>query len=88
MTPCTSASRAATGSAAQALAEMAAQSSNAPAQFDFHIPQTVQSRIRKSQGTDTLCNEEMARSKEFDKERALAAAVDIFWRQGYENTSL
>ena len=30
----------------------------------------------------------MARSKEFDEERALAAAVDAFWRQGYENTSL
>ena len=30
----------------------------------------------------------MARSKEFDQERALAAAMDIFWRQGYENTSL
>src|SRR5580704_18822961 len=30
----------------------------------------------------------MARSKEFDEERALAAAVDVFWRQGYENTSL
>src|ERR1700681_4845962 len=30
----------------------------------------------------------MARSKEFDGERALTAAVDVFWRQGYENTSL
>ncbi|HEX4229601.1 MAG TPA: TetR/AcrR family transcriptional regulator [Bryobacteraceae bacterium] len=30
----------------------------------------------------------MARSKEFDEKRALAAAVDVFWRQGYENTSL
>ena len=30
----------------------------------------------------------MARSKEFDEERALAAAVDVFWRHGYENTSL
>ena len=30
----------------------------------------------------------MARSKEFDEERALAAAMDAFWRQGYENTSL
>ena len=30
----------------------------------------------------------MARSKEFDEERALAAAVGVFWRQGYENTSL
>ena len=30
----------------------------------------------------------MARSKEFDEERALAAAMDVFWRQGYENTSL
>ena len=29
----------------------------------------------------------MARSKEFDQERALAAGV-VFWRQGYENTSL
>jgi TetR/AcrR family transcriptional regulator, transcriptional repressor for nem operon len=30
----------------------------------------------------------MARSKEFDEERVLAMAVDVFWRQGYENTSL
>jgi TetR/AcrR family transcriptional regulator, transcriptional repressor for nem operon len=30
----------------------------------------------------------MARSKEFDEELALAAAMDVFWRQGYENTSL
>jgi TetR/AcrR family transcriptional repressor of nem operon len=30
----------------------------------------------------------MARSKEFDEKRALAAAVDVFWRHGYENTSL
>ena len=30
----------------------------------------------------------MARSKEFDEERALAAAMDVFWRQGYANTSL
>jgi len=30
----------------------------------------------------------MARSKEFDEERALAAAMDVFWRKGYENTSL
>src|SRR6202167_2929143 len=30
----------------------------------------------------------MARSKEFDQERALVAAVDVFWRHGYENTSL
>ncbi len=30
----------------------------------------------------------MARSKEFDEEHALASAMDLFWRQGYENTSL
>src|ERR1700722_6121963 len=30
----------------------------------------------------------MARTKEFDKERALASAMDLFWRQGYENTSI
>jgi TetR/AcrR family transcriptional repressor of nem operon len=30
----------------------------------------------------------MARSKEFDPERALAKAMDLFWRLGYENTSL
>jgi TetR/AcrR family transcriptional repressor of nem operon len=30
----------------------------------------------------------MARSKEFDEKRALAAAMEVFWRQGYENTSL
>src|SRR6201988_1128749 len=30
----------------------------------------------------------MARFKEFDEERALAAAMGVFWRQGYENTSL
>src|ERR1700722_16363937 len=30
----------------------------------------------------------MARTKEFDEGRALASAVDVFWRFGYENTSL
>ena len=30
----------------------------------------------------------MARSKEFDEEHALASAMGLFWRQGYENTSL
>lgn len=30
----------------------------------------------------------MARSKEFDPERALAKAMSVFWRLGYENTSL
>jgi TetR/AcrR family transcriptional repressor of nem operon len=30
----------------------------------------------------------MARSKEFDTERALAAAMNLFWRFGYENSSL
>ena len=30
----------------------------------------------------------MARSKEFDEERALAAAMDVFWRRGYKSTSL
>jgi TetR/AcrR family transcriptional repressor of nem operon len=30
----------------------------------------------------------MARTKEFDEERALASAMDVFWRLGYENTSL
>lgn len=30
----------------------------------------------------------MARQKEFDPERALAKAMDLFWRLGYENTSL
>jgi len=30
----------------------------------------------------------MARTKEFDAERALASAMDVFWRLGYENTSL
>lgn len=30
----------------------------------------------------------MARSKEFDPEQALKAAVDVFWRNGYEKTSL
>ena len=30
----------------------------------------------------------MARSKEFETERALAAAMNVFWRLGYENTSL
>jgi TetR/AcrR family transcriptional regulator, transcriptional repressor for nem operon len=30
----------------------------------------------------------MARTKEFDRERALASAMDVFWRSGYENTSL
>ena len=30
----------------------------------------------------------MARFKEFDPESALAKAMHLFWRQGYENTSL
>lgn len=30
----------------------------------------------------------MARSKEFDPERALAKAMSVFWRSGYEKTSL
>lgn len=30
----------------------------------------------------------MARSKEFDPERALAKAMRVFWRVGYENTSI
>ena len=30
----------------------------------------------------------MARPKEFDPERALAKAMNLFWRSGYENTSL
>jgi TetR/AcrR family transcriptional repressor of nem operon len=30
----------------------------------------------------------MARSKEFDPERALTKAMNLFWRFGYENTSL
>lgn len=30
----------------------------------------------------------MARAKEFDPERALAKAMHLFWRLGYENTSL
>jgi len=30
----------------------------------------------------------MARAKKFDPEKALAAAMNVFWRLGYENTSL
>jgi len=30
----------------------------------------------------------MARPKEFDPKRALAKAVSVFWRLGYENTSI
>ena len=53
------------------------------------IFQTVQSRIRESQAARyTMQMKRMARSKEFDEERALASAMDVFWRPGYENTSL
>jgi len=30
----------------------------------------------------------MARTKEFDQEKALAGAMDVFWRHGYAGTSL
>lgn len=30
----------------------------------------------------------MARTKEFDEQTALAGAMDVFWRHGYEGTSL
>lgn len=30
----------------------------------------------------------MARAKEFDQQTALAGAMDVFWRHGYEGTSL
>lgn len=30
----------------------------------------------------------MARSKEFDEEEALGKAMEIFWKQGYEKTSI
>jgi TetR/AcrR family transcriptional repressor of nem operon len=30
----------------------------------------------------------MARVKEFDQQKALSAAMDVFWRHGYEGTSL
>ncbi len=30
----------------------------------------------------------MARTKEFDPDAAVAAAVDVFWKQGYANTSM
>jgi len=30
----------------------------------------------------------MARTKEFDQDKALKTAVDVFWRLGYEHTSL
>lgn len=32
--------------------------------------------------------QKVARSKEFDPQQALTAAVDVFWRHGYEKTSL
>jgi TetR/AcrR family transcriptional regulator, transcriptional repressor for nem operon len=32
--------------------------------------------------------QKVARSKEFDPREALKAAVDVFWRKGYEKTSL
>jgi TetR/AcrR family transcriptional regulator, transcriptional repressor for nem operon len=31
---------------------------------------------------------DMARPKELDPERALAKAMSVFWRLGYENTSM
>src|SRR3984893_5108055 len=44
--------------------------------------------MRQVKHSDALWNQGMARSKEFDEKQALAAAVEVFWRQGYENTSL
>src|SRR3979411_797771 len=34
------------------------------------------------------CNPHMARTKEFEPEKELEAAVTVFWRLGYEHTSL
>src|SRR5258707_12603944 len=41
-----------------------------------------------SQADRRTIEAEMARSKEFETKHALAAAMNVFWRLGYENTSL
>src|SRR5277367_3156611 len=65
-----------------------------------HTEATLQRRIeisysrlyslerREVKQLSRLRKEKMARSKEFDEERVLAAAMDVFWRRGYENASL
>src|SRR3989442_15916313 len=51
--------------------------------------QTIQSRTCLSNSSSCRLEiADMARPKEFDPERALAKAMNVFWRLGYENTSL
>ncbi len=42
---------------------------------------------RLTRSVSGLYSPEMARSKEFDPRAALSAAVQAFWRDGYEKTS-
>jgi hypothetical protein len=76
--------REAIGSAANAPAVIAAQRIS-PARRVRLLPADLVAKVKHP---GTLCKEEMARSKEFDEGRDLAAAMDLFGRQGYENTSL
>src|SRR5205823_13955892 len=49
---------------------------------------TLWSRTRRVKPAALDCASGMARPKAFNEEEALAAAMEVFWRNGYERASL